>query len=107
MKDLYFVGTSQDDMRGFPEDAKKMAGYQLHLVQSDIDPNDWKPMATVGQGVKEIRIRESGNAYRVFYVVVRNDGVYVLHAFQKTTQKTEKRDIELGKRRYREVMRQK
>lgn len=62
-------------------------------------------MKTVGQGVKEIRIRVSKNAYRIIYVVVRNDGVYVLHAFQKTTKSTSHKDISLAKRRYNEVMR--
>lgn len=68
-----------------------------------MEPTDWKPMKTVGQGVREIRISEGGNAYRVFCVLVSKEGLYILHAFQKTTEKAEKKDIDLAKRRYREV----
>jgi len=99
------VGTSLDDLKQLNVDVVQMAGYQLHLVQMGLEPNDWKPMKTVGQGVKEIRIRESRNAYRVIYVVVRKDAVYVLHAFQKTTKTTAQKDIALAKRRYNEVVR--
>ncbi|MGB5396307.1 MAG: type II toxin-antitoxin system RelE/ParE family toxin [Gammaproteobacteria bacterium] len=105
--DLYWVGTSLDDLKKFPIEVVQIAGYQLHMIQSGIEPSNWKPMKTVGQGVREIRIRVSKNAYRVFYVLVKNDGVYVLHAFQKTTKTTPHGDINLAKRRYNEVMRKK
>ena len=105
LRDLYWVGSSLDNLKILPGEVVQMVGYQLHLVQIGMEPLDWKPMKPVGRGVKEIRIRESRNSYRVFYVVVRNDGVYVLHAFQKTTKTTTQRDINLGKKRYKEVMR--
>lgn len=82
-----------------------MAGYQLHRVQSGLEPSDWKPMKVIGQGVKEIRIRESKNAYRIIYLVISDDGVYVLHTFQKKTRNTSAQDINLARRRYNEVMR--
>ncbi len=104
-KELFWVGTSLKDLKTFPDDVKRMAGYQLDRVQNGELPTDWKPMLTVGYGVKEIRIREAGNAYRVFYVVETRTGVYVLHAFQKKTQKTELKDISLAKRRYKELER--
>lgn len=87
------------DLNDFPPDAKQRAGYQLFLVQQGDDPNDWKPMASVGPGVREIRVKGKDGAFRVFYVVSRPEAIYVLHAFQKTTQKTEKRDIDLAKAR--------
>lgn len=102
---IHFCGTSQDDLRSFPQDAKADAGYQLHRIQEGLDPNDWKPMKTVGAGVIEIRIAEKSGAFRVFYVANRPDAIYILHAFQKTTQKTEKRDIDLAKARMKEVPR--
>jgi phage-related protein len=55
----------------------------------------------VGKGAREIRIRAADGTFRVFYVVASADAVYVLHAFQKKTQKTTQRDIEKGKARYR------
>jgi len=61
-------------------------------------------MKTVGAGVKEIRIKDSGDAYRVLYVAKFEDAVYVLHCFQKTTRKTSKTDLELATTRYRELI---
>src|SRR3546814_14308378 len=75
------------------------AGWQLELVQRGDDPDDWKPMKTVGQGVREIRIREALGAFRVIYLATLEDRVLVLHAFQKKTQATAKNDLELAAQR--------
>ena len=103
MKRLEFLGDSLEQLREFPETARKEAGVQLHKVQQGFEPSDWKPMASVGQGVREIRIRDEAGAFRVLYIAKIEDAVYVLHAFQKKTQKTRKEDIELAARRYRLV----
>ena len=100
MKELHWIGTSLDDLRGFPTDARAEAGTDLRLVQQGVDPRDWKPMPEVGAGTREIRVRTKDGAFRVFYVVENATDVYVLHAFQKKTQKTSKADIDTGKRRY-------
>jgi phage-related protein len=100
MKTLYWLGNSLDDLKQFPNDARREAGYDLRRVQRGLDPRDWKPMTTVGAGVREIRIAEASGAFRVFYVLEKGDAVYVLHAFQKKSQKTEKKDIDKGKSRY-------
>ncbi len=99
MKTLKFVGKSLDDLRDFPESARQRAGRQLHKVQKGEDPYDWKPMSGIGPGVKELRIHAEGQ-YRVIYVAKFKDAIYVLHAFQKKTQKTRQQDIELAKKRY-------
>ena len=98
-KEVVWLGDSLDRLRDFPPAAKQRAGYQLELIQDGEDPDDWKPMRSVGVGVKEIRIRCSDGAFRVFYVANRPDAIYVLHAFRKTTEKTEKHDIDLAKER--------
>ena len=67
-------------------------------------PDDWKPMPTIGQGVQEIRIRDVTGAFRVVYVAKLASAVYVLHCFQKKTQRTSKPDLELAERRYRELL---
>ena len=103
MKRLEFLGDSLEQLREFPETARKEAGVQLHKVQQGIEPSDWKPMTSVGQGVREIRIRDEAGIFRVLYIAKIEDVVYVLHAFQKKTQKTRKEDIELAARRYRLV----
>ena len=101
MKELHWIGTSLDDLRGFPADARAEAGTDLRLVQQGVDPRDWKPMPDVGAGTREIRIRTRDGAFRVFYAVESATDVYVLHAFQKKTRKTPVKDIEKGKARYR------
>ena len=103
MKRIEFHGTSLKDIRAFPEDAKGEAGQQLAIVQYGGDPNDWKPMLNIGKGVREIRIRDKSGQFRVIYVAKFKDAVHVLHAFQKKTQKTSKIDIELARKRYKEI----
>ena len=101
MKAVRFVGSSRDDLASFPKGARARAGYELFTVQMGRDPDNWKPIATVGNGACEIRVRDSAGAYRVIYVARFSDAVYVLHAFQKKTQKTGRADLELAKQRYR------
>ena len=93
-------------MRKFPEQARREAGYQLDKVQSGQDPNDWKPMPSVGAGVKEIRIADDTGAFRVIYLAKLADAVHVLHCFQKKTQQTSKKDIELARKRFKDLMRE-
>lgn len=62
-------------------------------------------MTTVGRGVEEIRIWDETGTYRVIYMARLKEAVYVLHAFQKKTQTTAQRDIELAKSRYQDLMR--
>ena len=85
--------------RDFPGDARHDAGYQLDKVQRGDQPDDFKPMPGIGKGVEEIRISEPSGAYRVVYLARRVEAVYVLHAFQKKTQATPKKDLEIAKRR--------
>ena len=101
-KPLKFVGSSLDDLRNFPDEARRGAGFELRAVQNGLEPSDWKPMRTVGPGVKEIRIHVLGE-WRVIYVAQRNDAVYVLHAFHKKSRKTIRQDIELARQRYRQI----
>lgn len=104
MKGIEFLGTSLKTLREFPALAKKEAGYQLDRVQRGLDPTDWKPMKSVGQGVREIRIQHEGQ-YRVIYVASYEEKVYVLHAFNKKTQKTGKQDLDAARRAFREIER--
>lgn len=104
MKPISFRGTALDDLRQFPLNARREAGYQLDLVQHGQEPTDWRPMNSVGQGVKEIRIRDADGAFRVIYLAKLADAVHVLHCFQKKTEKTVDADIELARKRYRALM---
>lgn len=103
MKPLYFVGSSLEDLRGFPRTSRREAGYQLDRVQHGLEPSDWRPMTTVGAGVREIRVHREGQFRKIF--VAKIDGaVYVLHAFKKKTQRTRKQDIEIATRRLKQVL---
>ena len=102
MKLLEFVGSSLDALREFPAEARRAAGFELGFVQRGLDPSDWKPMNDVGAGAREIRIHVLGE-WRVLYVAKFAAVVYVLHAFQKKTQKTRREDIELARKRYRQI----
>jgi len=98
-----FLGDSLKSIRDFPEDARQDVGYQLDKVQRGDQPDDFKPMSVIGKGVEEIRVSEPSGAYRVIYVARRVEAVYVLHAFQKKTQATQKKDLEIARLRYRSL----
>ena len=105
MKLLKFVGSSLSDLRAFPAEARRPAGFELWQVQCGLMPSDFKPLLGVGPGAYEIRVHVEGE-WRVIYVAKFSDNVYVLHAFQKKTRKTRKEDIELANRRYRQIKEQ-
>ncbi|MDD2700060.1 MAG: type II toxin-antitoxin system RelE/ParE family toxin [Sideroxydans sp.] len=102
MKKLRFVGTSLDDLRDFPYEARRAAGFELDAIQRGLMPSDFKPMLQIGAGVYEVRIHVLGE-WRVIYVAKFADAVYVLHSFQKKTQRTRREDIELAARRYKQI----
>ena len=105
-KTVEFRGSSLDDLRTFPILARREAGHQLDQVQHGLEPDDWKPMPTIGPGVREIRIRDANGAFRILYVAKFTDAVYVLHCFQKKTQKTSKPDLSLAESRYRDLLKE-
>ncbi len=100
MKPLHFLGTAHRNLAAFPESARRRAGYELFMVQSGREPEDFKPLASVGPGAYELRVRDETGAFRVIYVAKFAQAIYVLHAFKKKTRKTAQSDIELAARRY-------
>lgn len=105
MKPVCFLGDSLKCLRDFPSDARQDAGRQLDRVQKGKQPNDFKPMPSIGKGVEEIRIWDDAGTFRVIYTARLADAVYVLHAFQKKTQATSKRDLETAKTRFSQLTR--
>ena len=105
-KPIAFRGSSLEDLRAFPLLARREAGHQLDQVQKGREPDDWKPMHSVGQGVQEIRIRDATGIYRVMFVARFAEAVYVLHCFQKKTQKTRKADLDIAGQRYRDLLKE-
>lgn len=107
MKSVSFLGDSLKRLREFPEDAKQDAGYQLDKIQNGLQPDDFKPMPTIGKGVEELRIWDDSGTYRVIYTARLQEIIYVLHAFQKKTSATSKNDIDIAKTRWIDLTRSK
>ena len=105
MRPLRFLGNSLQCLRDFAEDLRHDAGYQLEKVRRDEQPDDFKSMLSIGKGVEEIRVTDDSGAFRVIYVARRAEAVYVLHAFQKKTQATSRRDIEIARKRFAQLSR--
>ena len=103
MKAVVWMGSSREDLKRFPETAQDSLGFELYRVQCGLDPKDWKPMASVGSGVREIRARDEAGIFRVIYLATRPEGVYVLHCFQKKTPQTSRTDLDLAVKRFRAI----
>jgi phage-related protein len=103
MLKLKFAPGAQRDFMRLPRAAIRVAGQQLLKVQFGSEPGDWKPMPTIGPGVKEIRIWLEDGTFRIIYVVKSSEGVFVLHSFAKKSQATPKRDIDLARKRLKEI----
>src|SRR5712664_2512236 len=104
-KPVIWLGDSRETIRAFPEDVRKIAGFQLWRVQRRLDPNDWKPMPSVGLGVQEVRIH-TGAEHRVLYIARFAEAIYVLHAFEKRTRRTSRDDLDLARQRLRALINQ-
>jgi phage-related protein len=102
-KPIRWLGSSLEEIRRFPADARRVSGYELRRVQCGLEPSDWKPMPTVGPAVREVRVR-TGRQHRVFYVARFSEAVYVLHGFEKKSRKTGHREIEVGRQRFRQLV---
>lgn len=105
MRPILFLGSSLAVLREFPKEARQNAGYQLEKLQRGKTPDDFKPMPAIGKGVEEIRVWDESGTYRVIYTARLKDSVYVLHAFQKKTQATSQRDLDVARRRFQQLMR--
>ena len=103
MKSLVWLAASLEDVKAFPDAARREIGYQLFRIQSGLEPSDWKPIPSVGRGVKDIRIHRE-NQYRVIYTATFKEAVYVSHTFVKKSGKTLKRDVEVAAARYRHLI---
>jgi phage-related protein len=104
VKPVIWLGSSLSIMRDLEDAAKQAFGHALARVQAGLEPVDWKPISTIGPGVAELRVRVGGS-FRLVYVARFEEAVYVLHVFQKKSQKTSMLDIELARSRYRSLIR--
>jgi phage-related protein len=105
MKPVVFLGDSLKSLRDFPEDARSDAGYQLDKLQRGEQPDDFKAMPSIGKGVEEIRVWDDAGTFCVVYTARLADAIYVLHAFQKKSRETARRDVDLATKRFLALMR--
>ncbi|MGH7587995.1 MAG: type II toxin-antitoxin system RelE/ParE family toxin [Gemmatimonadota bacterium] len=102
-KSLYWVGSSKDDLKRFPESVRRVMGYALYLAQLGEKHPDAKPLKGFGgAGVLEIVEDREGDTYRGIYTVRLKGAVYVLHAFKKKAKRareTPKRELDLIRER--------
>ncbi len=106
MKKLVFAGCSLENIKRFPDKARREAGFQLDRVQHGENPDNWKSMNTIASGVREIRVSDTDGIFRVVYIAKFKEAIYVLHAFQKKTQKTSKSDIDAAKKAYKIIVKE-
>ena len=102
LKPILWFGNSRQVVRGFGKAVKDQLGDELYRLQIGLDPKNWKPMSTIGPGVREIRV-SSGGQFRVVYLLRRPEGIVILHAFQKKSQQTGRADIEISRQRLKQL----
>jgi phage-related protein len=107
LTEIRWQGDSRKVTHGFPKGARNALGKELTRIQMGLQPRDGKWLTGIGRSVQEIRISYSKEAYRVIYVTKLADCIYVLHAFHKKSKtgiETPKEDIDLAKKRYKELV---
>lgn len=99
MKPLFWVASAKKDLLEMPEQVVDVVGYALYLAQNGLKHPNAKPLKGFGSaGVLEVIEDDTGNTYRAVYTIRFNNGVYVLHCFQKKSRKgieTPKHDMDL------------
>jgi phage-related protein len=105
VKRVRFLGNTRKEISNFPREARKAAGFELGAIQQGSSARDSKPMPSVGPGVQELRVWVQAGTFRVIYLARMEEAIYVLHAFEKKTEKTAQADIDLARERYKELLR--
>lgn len=106
MKPLKFHPKALELIRNLSVDLKKQIGEALRDIQKGLLPGMPlnKPMPSVAPGVFELRVKDETKKVRVFYIAKLADFILVFHAFEKKTRKTPTYEINLGKKRLKEVL---
>lgn len=98
-KPLGWRGDSYESLCRLSADLQDDLGYMLHQVQAGLVPSNYRPMGSIGKGVYELRASDADGIARVMYIAKYPEALYVLHVFQKKTQKTSKTDIDKASKR--------
>lgn len=97
---------ARDAIKEFPEEVRRELGKAIFDLQKGekLSMPLSRSMSSVSSGVEELRVKDRSGAYRAFYYSRLADKVIVFHAFSKKTEKTSKHDLDLGKKRLKEVL---
>jgi phage-related protein len=104
---IHWVGDAKEVLSAFPQEVKGVFGYSLRRLQKGLLPDcDTRRMQSVGKGVWELKTADERTWYRVIYLTRIGDALYVLHAFEKDSRKTDRRDLEIANSRLKLVLEQ-
>jgi phage-related protein len=104
---IQWVGDTKEVLSAFPQEIKGVLGYSLRRLQRGLLPDcDARRMEPVGKGVWELKAADERTWYRVIYLTRIGNSLYVLHAFEKDSRKTDRRDLEIAKSRLKAVLAQ-
>ena len=105
MRPVLFHARARDAIRAFPREIRDRLGKALYLLQAGEQPGMplSRPMPSVAPGVSELRLHSEDGQFRTFYFTASRQGILVIHAFVKKTRQTPPAEIELGRRRLREM----
>jgi phage-related protein len=106
MKLALFHPKAREAIRTFPEEVRREIGKAIFDLQKGhtIGMPLSRPLPTVALGVEELRIRDRSGIYRTFYFTKSSRGILIFHAFVKKTQKTPLQEIDLGRKRLKEML---
>jgi phage-related protein len=102
-KEINWEGDSLEILSQFPDDIKSDLGYALHRLQIGQLPAQSRPMKSIGAGVYELKESDERAWYRVIYFAKVADRIYVLHCFEKKSAKTSPVDLNVAKKRLKQV----
>ena len=104
VKKVRWLGTSRQDISGFPEAVKADLGAELFRLQCGIEPLHWKPFHGLKRSAFELRAKDESGIFRVIYVTLIKENIYVLHCFNKKSQKTSSGDVSTANLRLVELL---
>jgi phage-related protein len=98
------MGDAKEVLSGFPAQIKGTFGFSLRRIQQGLNPQcDSRRMDSIGKGVWELKAADERTWYRVVYLTRIGNTIYVLHAFEKRSRKTDKRDLEIARARLKTI----
>jgi phage-related protein len=106
VRPILFHPKAREAIRRFPKEARIRLGrglFRLQLGERLAMPSS-RSMPGVAAGVSELRVKGEDGSFRAFYYVASSQGVLVFHAFVKKTQRTPPLEIEVGRKRLKELL---